>query len=312
MKKDSVAGSFWDTERDCEFRFNQDGPYWHLYTDGHKMDMIFSCKDDMVVGMNLIAVSALAFPKIKVFTFELMNNHIHIILRGAREECEELFALFKSRLAKFFSRNGRVVNLRDFKCNMIEITSLQALRNEIVYANRNGFVAMPSCTPYSYPWGAGAFFFNPFLEKLSSVEFTDLTVRERRAICRSNNIDLPKGLKVCDGMILPSSWCRIHEAENFFRNAHHYFQCLTKKYEAYSEIADRLHESVFITDEEMYSAVCALCVKDFNVKHPGHLSAKQKVDMARRMKSEYNASNRQIKNILKIEMGIVDELFPST
>ena len=137
-------------------------------------------------------------------------------------------------------------------------------------------------------------------------------MRERRTICRSNNIDLPKGLKVCDGMILPSSWCRIHEAENFFRNAHHYFQCLTKKYEAYSEIADRLHESVFITDEEMYSAVCALCMKDFNVKHPGHLSAKQKVDIARRMKSEYNASNRQIKNILKIEMGIVDELFPST
>ena len=260
--------------------------------------------------MNLMATSALVCPKIKVFTFELMNNHVHVILSGPREECEKFFALFKAKLAKFFSRNGRVVNLRDFNCNLIEITSLQALRNEIVYANRNGFVAMPSCTPYSYPWGAGPFFFNPFLEKLSSEEFGSLTVRDRRSICRSNDINIPYHLQVCDGVILPSSWCCISKAESFFRNAHHYFQCLTKRFEAYSEIAERLHETVFIIDEEMYSAVCALCVKVYNVKHPGHLAAKERVAMARRMKSEYNASNRQIKNILKLEREVVDELFP--
>ena len=310
MKNDSVAGSFWDLERDCEFKFNQESPFWHLYTDGRKSDIIFSSKEDMIVGMNLIAISALSFTKIKIYTFELMNNHVHVILMGPRGECEKFFALFKSKLARFFARNGRVVNLVDFNCNMIEITTLQALRNEIVYANRNGFVAIPSCTPYSYPWGAGPFFFNPLLSKLKTVDFGSLTVRARRSICRSNDIDLPYDLKVCDGVILPSSYCFIAEAEGFFRNAHHYFQCLTKKYEAYSEIADRLHETVFITDEEMYSAVCALCVKVYNVKRPVHLPAKDKVEMARRMKREYNASNRQIKNILKLEKDIVDELFP--
>ena len=60
----------------------------------------------------------------------------------------------------------------------------------------------------------------------------------------------------------------------------------------------------------MYSAVCVLCVKVYNVKRPVHLPAKDKVEMARRMKREYNASNRQIKNILKLEKDIVDELFP--
>ena len=312
MKNDSVAGSFWDLERDCEFKFNQGSPFWHLYTDGHKSDIIFSTKEDMVVGMNLIAISVIAFPKIKVYTFELMNNHIHVILRGPRDECEKFFALFKSKLARFFSRNGRAVNLRDFNCSLIEIKTLQGLRNEIVYANRNGFVAIPSCTPYSYPWGAGAFFFNPFLDKLQTVDFGNLTVRERRAICHSNDIDLPGDLKVCDGVILPSSYCSIEEAEGFFRNAHHYFQCLTRKFEAYSEIADRLHETIFITDEEMYSAVCALCQKSYNVKHPGHLSAKDRVEMARRMRSEYNATNRQIKNILKLEKEVVDDLFPES
>ena len=312
MKNDSVAGSFWDLERDCEFKFSQESPFWHLYTDGRKTDMIFSSKNDMVVGMNLMAISALAFPNIKVYTFELMNNHVHIILKGPRDDCERFFALFKSKLARFFSRNGRTVNLRDFNCNMIEIATLQALRNEIVYTNRNGFVAIPSCTPYSYPWGAGAFFFNPFLSELRSVDFGSLSVREKRAVCHSNKIDLPDDLKVCDGVIMPSSYCCISEAEGFFRNAHHYFQCLTRKYEAYSEIADRLHESIFITDEEMYSAVCALCVRSYNVKHPGHLPAKDKVDMARRMKQTYNASNRQIKNILKLEKDIVDELFPES
>ena len=39
-------------------------------------------------------------------------------------------------------------------------------------------------------------------------------------------------------------------------------------------------------------------------------SAKDKIEVAKRMHFEFNASNRQIKNILKLDDGIIDELFP--
>jgi hypothetical protein len=152
------------------------------------------------------------------------------------------------------------------------------------------------------------------------VLYDDLTIREKRKICHSYAVDiLPdmihqpavRQVRVLDGVILPSCYCDVAEAESMFRSAHHYFHLLTRKYEAYGEIAARLHESVFIADEEMYSAVCALCMKYYGVKNPGQLSAKDRVEVARRMRQDFNASNRQIQKILKLDASIVAELFPS-
>lgn len=40
------------------------------------------------------------------------------------------------------------------------INDLKALREAIVYVNRNGYVVNPSHTPFSYPWGTGRYYFN--------------------------------------------------------------------------------------------------------------------------------------------------------
>lgn len=311
MTKDIAAVPFRDMESGCEFKFISGVPYWHLFTDGNKADMIFSCEEEFKAGINMLGVCCLRSPHIKVYTFELMNNHMHMILSGDKDGCRRLFADFRVMLKRYFIRNGKAVVLKDFNCSMIEITSLQSLRNEIVYVNRNGFVTRPDCTPYSYPWGAGACFFNPFLKHLPHKPYNSLTVRAKREICHSNDTTLEADdVKVFEGVLLPSSFCHIEEAEAIFRNAHHYFQLLTRKFEAYSEIARTLHEKVFISDEEMYQAVCALCIKEHNVKNPSHLNSKDRITMARRMRQEYNASNRQIKNILKLDKTIIDELFP--
>lgn len=311
MKNDSTAVAFRDSECNCELNFKKHMQYWHLYTDGRNADIIFRNQEEMKIGMNLLAISCLNFPDVTVLTFALMNNHLHMILACGADRCRSLFEMFKSRLWKCFSRNSRTIDLSGFECKAVEISTLQSLRNEIVYVNRNGYVARPDCTPFSYPWGAGACFYNPFLLCLPSVPYAGLSVREKRKICHSNDVVIPSpDVKVIGGLILPSSFCSIAEAESFFRSAHHYFQHLTKRYEAYSEIASRLHESLFIADEEMYSAVCSQCMKYYGVKNPSHLSAKDRIEMARRMRRDYNASNRQIKAILKLESSIIDELFP--
>ena len=311
MKTTIEAVSFRDLEQDCEFRFKKDFPFWHLYTDGHKADLIFSSKEDFKSGMNLLGVCCLRSPEVKVYTFALMNNHLHIIFSGDSPKGLELFDTFRQMLQRHFIRNCRVVNLKDFRCEMIQINSLQSLRNEIAYVNRNGFIVRPDCTPFSYPWGAGSAFFNPLSKLLSSVPYDSLKVKQKREICRSNYIDLPSAkVMTYDGILLPSSFCQIDEAESFYRNAHQYFHHISRKFEAYSEIAERLHESVIISDEEMYSAVCSLCVKTYNVKNPTLLGTKERIEMARQMHQKYNASNRQIRNILKLDNSIIDTMFP--
>jgi REP element-mobilizing transposase RayT len=311
MKSDSIAVSFRELELNCELNFKKNPSYWHLFTDGRNSEIIFRDQSEMITGMNILAISCVHYSDVKVFTFELMNNHLHMILAGAKDRCEALFCMFKARLWRCFMRNGRTVELRRFNCELIEILSLQSLRNELAYVNRNGYVTHQDCTPFSYPWGAGAAFFSPLMKLLPSVSYDSLKVKQKREICRSNNVDIPSSkAMVYEEIILPASYCHIDEAEAFFRSAHHYFQHISRKFEAYSEIADRLHESVFISDEEMYSAVCALGLKMYNVKNPTLLGTKERIEMARQMRQKYNASNRQIRNILKLDNSIVDTLFP--
>ena len=155
--------------------------------------------------------------------------------------------------------------------------------------------------------------FNPMAQHLPAIPFDSLPVKKKRAICKSHDIDFDSsGLMVFDDMILPSSFCDLKLGESMFRDGHNYYHAISKNFEAFSEVAKRLHDSVFLTDEELYSAISSLCKKNYEVKHPSLLSAKDKLEMAKTMHYEYNATNRQIKSILKLEMQIIESLFPST
>ena len=84
---------------------------------------------------------------------------------------------------------------------------------------------------------------------------------------------------------------------------------LSKNWEAYSEIAKRLGDTVIITDEEMYNVAAALSIKNYGIKNPGILNPNQKLELAKQLKQDYYASNKQIKNILKLDINVINELF---
>ena len=88
--------TFTERERMCQRVFDENGPFWHLYTDGTIMQNVFCDEADMRRGMMALAVTAVLFDKVNIITFELMSNHVHMILSGGREDCMELFARFKN------------------------------------------------------------------------------------------------------------------------------------------------------------------------------------------------------------------------
>lgn len=301
--------TFFDKEQEAEYIFNSNGPFWHMYTPGSLTSIIFTDADDFIYGMNLVPQTSIKICGIEIYTFEIMNNHLHFILSGKEEDCRLLFKSYKDRLCRYLRNKGELCDLRQFECNLIRITDLNMLRNEIIYVNRNGYVARHDCTPFSYPWGAGAAIFNTFIKLLPAKRYSDLTIREKRKICKSKDIDLRGNLLVYDNVILPSSYCALEKTEQLFRDPHHYFNMLSKNWEAYSETGKRLGETIIITDEEMYGAISALSAKIFGHKNPKLLNPSNKIELARKMRSEYSASKKQIRNILKIEQNIIDELF---
>ena len=87
--------TFAEKERACEQAFVENGPFWHLYTDGTMMGDIFCSEEDFKLGMTLLAVCAAVYPQIDLITFELMSNHVHLVMRGESEDCLVFFEIYK-------------------------------------------------------------------------------------------------------------------------------------------------------------------------------------------------------------------------
>ena len=262
----------------CEFDFRSKGPYWHIYTPGDLTEIIFTSPEDFIVGMNLMAVCVAMFPHLRIITFTLMNNHFHIILAGSREDALSFFALYRKRLKRFLAGKERYPDLSALVPDAFEIPDLQALRNEIVYVNRNGYVVQP----------------------------------EQRKLYHGRLIELPKEYEVTGQMIHPLSFCSIQEGEAYYRNAHQYFRLLSRNQEAGSGIAKRLADTAYLTDEEMFGVARTLAAQEYGVRSLTSLPPEAKNTLARKLHFDYKAAPRQIKRILKMDPTVLEALFPAS
>lgn len=310
MKKDYCALSLSEKESLCEKTFIDNGPYWHLYTDGTQMQDIFCTDKERDIGMWILAAAACSVEGAVILTFEIMANHIHLIMSGRKESCLKLFEIFKSKLRRAMKRLGHIIDWSQFGASIIPIESLRSLRNEIIYTNRNAYVANPNHTPDSYPWGGGCVFFNEWLKHLTIKAITSLSFDKARELTHSRDISGYKGLKMIGQRVFIPSFCRTDIGESLFTDARSYFNSLTKNIEAYGEIAKRVLDSVFLTDDELYSVTMSHINKEYNVRQSSGLSPQQRIDTARHLKHTYNATKQQIRRILRLEERVLTELFP--
>lgn len=302
--------SFREAELRCQMQFRDLEPCWHIFTP-EQFPVIFGTEEDFKFGMTLIAICAMSFPGIKILTFEIMSNHLHITLSGNQDAVIDFFEMIKKYLKKYLASKGRPLDLSKWNCDPKPISDLNYLRNVIAYNNRNGFLVRQETTPFSYPWGANRFFFNPELRAYHLSSRDKLTVREIRKLFRSWSLDHFCGTRTVEGYISPVEFCDFDSSERIFRNGQHYFHKLSRDVESQKNIAAEIGERMFYNDEELYSLIYARCRKEYAVDSPSLLASEAKVEMAKTLHYEYNSSNQQISRILRLDRTIVDSLFPS-
>lgn len=301
--------TFAEKERACEIAFEECGPFWHVYTDGTGMGDIFCSEEDLKLGMTLLAVCATVSPEVDLITFELMSNHVHLIMHGEREDCLEFFEFYKRRLKRLFTKMGRVVDWDCFQQHILEIESLKALRNEIIYANRNAYVANYKYTPFSYPWGGGWAYFSPIVYMLPVKTAEEMGSSKMRELTHYRDVANLAPLKFVGDVPFIPSFCRIDIGERMFQDARSYFHLLTRNAEAFSQIASRLRDTVFLTDDEMF-VVAARCAAEMFSTKLGLLTPDQRVQLARKLHFDYNATNQQLRRVLKLDISVLNEMFP--
>ncbi|MCR4860219.1 MAG: hypothetical protein K5910_06115 [Bacteroidales bacterium] len=294
-------------EEEGEFLFCSSGPFWHLCTPGTEQENIFLTPDDFRFGVTSAAL-CLRQP-VRIYASAVMSNHLHDIVSGPFSDCLDYFDRRKRKIKSYLHSQGRTVDLRYFSVSPIPVNSLDSLRREIVYVNRNGYVVHPGHTPFSYPWSTGAYYFNP-AAKAGGIPYNELSYKEKRSLCQGRIVALPDSVRVKDGMIHMPSFISLETGERLFRDAHQYFNLLSRSSEAYGEVARRLGDSVYLTDDELFTAVCSICRKQYGLSRPTSLAPNDKISLAVEMKQRYNASNGQIRRMLRLENRIVQELFP--
>ena len=260
--------------------------------------------------MSILAIAAKLVPRVRIITFQLMTNHIHLTVAGTEDDIRKLFNLFRRFLAKYFKANGLVIDLSNFAPNIRVIESLHDLRNVITYNNRNGYVVCPDFTPFSYPWGANAYYFN----NMAKARFRDscgkMYRRERRELIHSHDSDALDPIVTVDGYACPMSFCNISFGESLFRCASHYFREVSRNIEAQKEIAAEIGERIFYTDDELFSIVLSISKQKYGQPKPSLLPVSAKKDLAVLLHNDYKAGNRQIQRMIKLDISVVNALFP--
>ena len=300
-------------ETHSEKAFADYAPFWHLCTPGELLSIIFRDNDDYIFGMNLIAlVTGLYRNTIKLYTFQIMSNHLHFVLSGEEKNVDSYFLEIKKRLQRYIVLKYSISNLKGFNHKLFAVDSLKYLRNVIAYVNRNGYLVDRNSTPFSYKWGANGYYFNPFTTNELKLSIGDISVARQRKLFRCRDVYAPDDYYLSGGYVSPLCYCSISEGELFFKHGNHYFNLVSRQIEGFTDISKEIGDSVTFTDDEVFYAAVSLSRKMFNVGSLVELNKNDKLELAKIMHYDYNASNKQIRRILRLDEYVVNSLFPNS
>lgn len=293
----------------CQIVFKEAGHCFHVCSQENH-PVIFHNDKEFIAAMNIVAAVAFSLRQIRLLTFVLMANHMHFTLSGEREFVDEFLKILVSKLLLHTSLATSKDDIKNLVFKTIEIVSLDNLRNVISYTNRNAPVVNPNENVFTYRWGANRYFFNDEA-KLRYEQCGHLaSCREKRKLFCSSKHDKTEGIVVLDSYVSPLCYCDICEAESLFRNSRHYFYSISRNIESSKDIAKMIGESIYYTDEDLFHYIRRVSSQEFNSPSVTSLSKEAKVNLAKRLHFDYNASNKQICRLLKIDLGVVDALFP--
>lgn len=302
--------SFQEAEFQCNESFRNNGPFWHLCTDGNSQQIIFTCDEDFCAAMNAMAI-VLATDAVKLVAFILMNNHLHWIIAGKELDCREVFRKFTKRMRRYFAQKGRPDVLNDFECEMVGITDVAQMRTEIAYVHRNLYVVRADVLPYTYRWSSGYLYFNRMVDGVELMPFSKVSYAAKREMFQGRIVELPGNYKWVGDHIPAVSFVDYKLGESFFRNAAEYFIKISKIQEDHCLLVQKYGESQVLNYEEGYSVASSLGKSLFGNHVPSALSQIQKNEVARKLRYDYKMGNKQIAAILKMDIYALNNMFPS-
>lgn len=286
-----------------------DTTFYHVCTSEDHQD-IFLLDSDYETAINILALCLALFEDLSIYSFAFMSNHIHLLMSGSLERIREFWKFYVKTLSRYYRAEGRSETFSDLTINLHPIRDNDYMQNVVAYIHRNPSVADRNISPCNYRWSTGRYFFNSEAQIRYSKCKKKVTLKQRQLYSRSRKFDDVASFFETDNYISPMCFCKIAEGEKCFSSANQYLYLLTKNIESTKEIASLIGERITYADYELYPVIKKMSSNLFLIDDLSSLTPNQKVRIAKSLHYDYNSSNKQISRLLKLEISVVNDLYP--
>lgn len=271
--------------------------YWHICTRGLEKEVIFKSEKDFVYGMNGVAVLALMYG-LKILAFCLMDNHLHFVVKGGRDECLRFIKYYKRRLSSLAD-----MTMAD-EC-LKEICDEEYLRRVIAYVLRNPMSAGLNVLPVTYRWSSGALYFNSMYSSLEMKSVSDISRRMLRKILASRVV-LPETYRLTREMYVdPACYVCYKEVETLFRYPARMMFYLSRNEDMDMELESGLLVRQRYGDKELHGAVERMCREMFRSDSPDSLCVEDRYRLAAGLRKKYGLSISQLARLTMTDRKIL-------
>ncbi len=281
-----------------------DSHFFHICSDGNKLDWLFKDDADFIAGVNRIAI-CMSCLNAEIYSYILMDNHIHILLYGSSSICKEFINKYKLLTGKWArDKYGYAELANDFIVQSIKINSLEHLLNVLAYIDRNIINTNYPYLASEYQWGSAKYLF----KERGSIDrkfLSDLSIKEKKLTLHTHMI-LPDTWSILpNGMICPDCFVSYEKVENLFQTSRRYLFYLSKKVEGTVESEMLYGARNYIVDKELRVIAKELVKKLYGEDDYKLLDIGSRLQLAKKLKYDYLATTKQISRVIGVSIEIL-------
>lgn len=278
--------------------------FYHICTDGTKIDWLFKDDDDFIAGINRIGI-CVHITGTHLYSFVLMDNHVHFLIFGSLPECKHFINKYKQLTGRWikqkYNLNGFVNKL---PAQIIRLRSEEHILNVASYIDRN---ITRTSYPYlssEYKWGSARYLFKD-KHSVGGTKLSEYSKREQRVILNSH-IELPLSWRVLsDGMLNPIDFVFYDKLEKLFKTPTRYNYFLAKKVEGVIDQELQNGRQTYIIDKELRPIVLNLSENIFGISDIRLLNIQNRLTLARKLRYEYYSTPKQISRMLGLPLDFL-------
>lgn len=291
---------------------------WHFSTDGDGVDLLFHSENDFKAAMNRIAVASLRF-EIAILSFCLMDNHVHFVLWGTFDACDQFVRQFIRLTSHYISVHYSIRSFAEgIQVGYESIESEQYLKDAICYDLRNPTVAGARYSFYDYPWSSGSMLFRTkdrwtsplwsfFLDKacpkevlayFSVKKVCQMTRREYHEFFHTWN-PVPGQWILMDGVVLPDNYMPVSVIEQLFRS-HKGFLFFCGRGQEKIIDGQVTRNQICLPDQELRLKRNQVSLELFGTDKIRALSARQRLELGQELRRRFYPSLKQIARMIRL------------